>query len=137
MTSTFAIRWTLPVVGEGHDCPPDEMVWVSVEKFDAAWRETGHLYISPRGTSGAIGCRYEMIPDRLKCAESTVMPSVSFDEDGKLGFSDGRHRFAWLRDHGILSLPLAVPPDQAGRFRVVFGTEAPQTTVVSLASPQS
>lgn len=34
----------------------------------------------------------------------------------------GRHRFAWLRDHGVRAMPMQVSPDEANWFAEQIGT---------------
>ena len=47
---------------------------------------------------------------------------VCLDQDGEISFTDGRHRFAWLRDHGLKVLPVQVPPEKALLIEARFGT---------------
>jgi hypothetical protein len=39
-------------------------------------------------------------------------------------FTNGRHRFAWMRDHGVEALPIACEPGEADDLRRRFGTAA-------------
>jgi hypothetical protein len=52
------------------------------------------------------------------------MPHVGLTDEGYIVFSDGRHRFAWLRDHGLLTLPVTVSPDIEVEVRRRFGTKS-------------
>jgi 2'-5' RNA ligase len=36
---------------------------------------------------------------------------VTVNEDGKVGFTNGRHRYAWLRDQGLTSIPVSMDPE--------------------------
>lgn len=54
--------------------------------------------------------------------EPVELPAVGIDDDGSVGFTDGRHRFAWLRDHGVHSMPVQVSADQAAEIESRFGT---------------
>ena len=35
------------------------------------------------------------------------MPHIGLDNLGIVSFTDGRHRFAWMRDHGAKALPVS------------------------------
>jgi hypothetical protein len=37
-------------------------------------------------------------------------------------FTDGRHRFAWLRDHGLRALPVETASEQLKVFCALFET---------------
>jgi hypothetical protein len=41
-----------------------------------------------------------------------------------VGISDGRHRFAWLRDHGAKALPVAAPIGDVNEVRRLVGSKA-------------
>ena len=43
--------------------------------------------------------------------------------DGKVEFTDGRHRFAWLRDHGLTALPVEVGAECEAAYRRCFETD--------------
>jgi hypothetical protein len=49
------------------------------------------------------------------------MPSVGL-LSGWIGFSDGRHRFFWLRGHGLQALPILTSPEEAPDVHRRFGT---------------
>lgn len=38
-------------------------------------------------------------------------------------FTNGRHRFAWMRDHDVEALPIAYEPNEADDLWQRFGTE--------------
>jgi hypothetical protein len=40
------------------------------------------------------------------------MPHISL-KHYTMHFTDGRHRFAWMRDHGATMLPVTITSDQA------------------------
>lgn len=89
----------------------DEIVWVSVSDVDASWRND-RKYIGAGGTCDAISGRYEKVGARLEQGEPMWLPMVSLDDSEQISFTDGRHRFAWLRDRGCAALPIQVPPDE-------------------------
>jgi hypothetical protein len=99
----------------------DEVVWVDVTKLDRCWRESSD-YVGPGGTGANIRGRYEDVGEHITAGNPLLMPSVCLDEAGIITFTDGRHRVAWLRDHGVEALPVEVPPDQAATIQARFGT---------------
>jgi hypothetical protein len=84
----------------------DRIVWVIVRKFDELWECDGDYYLSPHNAS----YKYQRFGEWLAANASIVkvdMPHVSLNE-GIATFTDGRHRFAWCRDHGVRALPVTV-----------------------------
>jgi hypothetical protein len=80
----------------------DRVVWIDVAKFNAAWRRERRYYLrlnSPNRTAcWIVRLNFRRIP----------MPHVYVGEDGEVSFTDGRHRFAWFRDHGVKAIPVTV-----------------------------
>lgn len=80
----------------------DRVVWIDIAKFNAAWRRERGLYLrrnSPNRTAYWIALlNFRKIP----------MPHVYVGVDGQVSFTDGRHRFAWFRDHGVRAIPVTV-----------------------------
>ena len=109
------IRWTMRR-------ETDVALWVDVAKADAIWR-AHECYVGPQG-AGGNRFRYERFGRwLLEKPRLVVMPSVGLCE-GLLLFEDGRHRFAWLRDHGLEALPFAVHPDDAEVIEGLLGSPA-------------
>jgi|GEM_PF-3490123 len=52
-------------------------------------------------------------------------------EKGVVSFSDGRHRFAWLRDHGVQAMPVQVSSEQRQEFENLFGVSDRVSTITS------
>jgi hypothetical protein len=108
-------QWQRPGVAPG-----DEVVWIDVAKLDANWRGDRAYYIGVGGKGSEL--KYTGFGQWLrKTAEPIWRPLIAI-EDGQVGFTDGRHRFAWLRDHGVEALPIACDPDQAAEIKRRFGT---------------
>jgi hypothetical protein len=84
------------------------LVNISVPAFDSLWANDTGYYIG-HGGDGSIKNRY---PDFGKWLQQTnepvIAPSVSIDNHGNVSFSNGRHRFAWFRDHGYKTIPLSM-----------------------------
>ncbi|MFJ1254092.1 hypothetical protein [Cupriavidus sp. CuC1] len=121
MADLLNIVWGQQPNGDGWDVPPYPVIWISVAALEAEWRKTGD-YISAGGVGSKHGGRYEHFGEFFSNAEFVFMPTVCLDDERRVSFTDGRHRFAWLRDRGLRSLPIAVPPDQAASFEARFGT---------------
>ena len=119
----FIVKWAGPRLSSPDwNDEPDAVVWVSVEKLDQAWMKGDNLYIGHGGSGAAIEDRYVRFGQWLfKTAKPVEMPIVSLNGDG-VAFTDGRHRFAWLRDHGVSAIPVQVPPEEATKFEKRFGT---------------
>ena len=106
-----------------HQWPPgDAIVWIDVTKLNAAWRRERGYYISVRGRGSRY--KYTRFGQWLGTAIGPIwMWHIGIDDQsGQVGFTDGRHRFAWLRDHGVLALPITCEPEQATEIRQRFGT---------------
>jgi hypothetical protein len=114
-----AIRWISVPLPEG--APPDETVWISVARLDASWKKQRKQYIGPGGCGRAIGNRYGKFGFWIERGEAIWIPWVGLDHD-EIAFTDGRHRFAWLRDHGVQSMPIDVDPEIADAMKKRFGS---------------
>lgn len=57
------------------------------------------------------------------------MPHVGLDNSGVVAFTDGRHRFAWMRDHGAKALPISCDRESAAEIRRLFGSRSRRTRV--------
>lgn len=101
---------------------PDKTVWISVAKLDASWKRRPVEYIGPGGIGPAIGDRYSRFGVWLQRGEPVWIAWVGLAADGEISFTDGRHRFAWLRDHGVTALPIDVDPDEVVTIEERFGT---------------
>ncbi len=119
VTQYKEVRWiSVPLPG---GVPPDETVWISVAKLNASWKKNHEQYIGLGGSGPVIGDRYQRFGDWLRKGEAVWIPWVGLD-NGEISFTDGRHRFAWLRDHDAKAIPIDVDPDIAGEMRGRFGS---------------
>jgi hypothetical protein len=105
----------IPVVLHGLDKKRGEvLVPVNTKAFDDAWEASDKyksFYIGPKGTGNAIKDRYERFADFSVTAKNIEASSVSVDEDGNVGFGDGRHRWSFMRDQGVPVIPVAMSPE--------------------------
>ena len=116
MATWRIINWILQKP-EFDDIP----VWVCVHKLEQSWQYLNGEYIGFGGTGRAIAGRYERIGIMLRSTPDMWMPAICLDSNGSPNFTDGRHRFAWIRDHKVQTLPVAVPPEQLEEFALRFG----------------
>lgn len=103
----------------------DKLVWVDAKKFDAAFKKDTDFYIGPGGAGGIKGRypRFELflfggkeqltkdISIPYTGSDSMEVSEVSVNDEGKVGFINGRHRYAWLRDQGLKKIPVAMSKD--------------------------
>lgn len=98
----------------------DAVVWVDVAALDAAWRLDGGFYLD----RGAPTSRYKYLRFEewfLETRDWVGMPVVGATSEAA-EFTNGRHRFAWMRDHSVVALPVACEPDEAAGIEKRFGT---------------
>lgn len=96
------------------DLEPDAVVWVDPTLFDDAWKRSDQ-WIGPNGRTGAQDDRYPRVGRWIE-AGNDIQMCVSSRDGNTVCFTDGRHRFAWLRDRGVRAMPMQVPHDDADWF---------------------
>ena len=102
-----------------------KIVNVKTKVFDKAFSGDTSMYVG-RGGRGGIGNRYDMfgafvnggdidigdgiiIPQEV--AKSIEVAEVHVDTEGNVTFTNGRHRWAWLRDQGATKIPVSMSQD--------------------------
>ena len=121
MSSLVDLHW-VPKLPPDQSVCPDPVVWVDVARLDEAWRGDDGYYIG-FGGHGSSKSRYAGAGERLARGLKTWMPEICLGTSGMITFSDGRHRFAWCRDHGVEALPVGVCRECENEVRQGFGTE--------------
>lgn len=91
----------------------DRLVPLDVAAFDARFAKDEGFYIGPGGHGGTIGTRYQRVGQFLSQTDRLDAPEVYVGPDGEVGFTDGRHRFAYLRDQGVKIFHVAMTPESA------------------------
>jgi hypothetical protein len=104
-----------------------------VAKLDASWRKDPALWLPP-GSGSRIG-RWLAKQRSLRCR--IIMPVIGWvpevirDQRGRaigetgayhVVFENGRHRTAWVRDHGATALPVLVDASDADVIESELGT---------------
>lgn len=109
-----------------------DIVWIDPRKFDPMYREETDFYVGSGGTGG-IRTRYPDFGKWLEQGFVVEMPEVWIGKrfvdygDYRVGFTNGRHRYAWMRDHGATAIPFQVPSECADEMRKRFGTSERKT----------
>ena len=124
------INWSLQPVGEGwDDYEPDVVVWVDVQRVDVAFGRNLDHYVGRGGSGAGQASRYATVERRFLSQLPMWMPILRVCEDGTIRFTDGRHRFAWVRDHGARAIAVAADPDNASALDAGFGTSVRECRV--------
>jgi hypothetical protein len=114
--SAGAITWETPK-GRHNDVP----VWIDIQALDHSWAQD-ELHVG-QGGEGGMKRRYDGFGRWIASATVPVqMPEVALSHRNEVAFTNGRHRFSWLRDHGAEAMPVLVDKSQAGEFARRFGT---------------
>jgi hypothetical protein len=121
MSSTINLRWALKRP-QDETVVPDAVVSIDVARLDEAWRGDGSYYVAFGGHGGSEE-RYARTGERFMDGVEAWMPEACLEADGTVTFADGRHRFAWCRDHGVGAMPVAVCRECEAEVRRRFGTD--------------
>lgn len=125
---TKTIEWRyIPAADGWEGYPADVALWLDVAKVDAAWQRTDQ-YIVPGGANGQDR-RYTKAGEWFAKSPFSDMLVIDLQSEGQIIFSDGRHRFSWLRDNGAKAIRFQVSPADAEKLVTLFGTDLSITTV--------
>ena len=108
------------------DNTDDIVSWVDVAKLDRAWRADGAYYIAAEKATTADRC--QKFGRWIKLGRPIWMPRVAINE-GIISFTDGRHRFAWLRDHMVKALPVTTEGGSAQYIESELGTKSRRSII--------
>lgn len=84
-----------------------QIVHVNPKTFDKAFSKSNWQYVGPKGEGGIEG-RYQKFADFAKDAPSVHASNADVNKEGGITFGDGRHRYAYLRDQGVQSIPMSM-----------------------------
>ncbi|MBS3951672.1 MAG: hypothetical protein KGZ88_01830 [Methylomicrobium sp.] len=110
---TKGVRWITFIPPPGEALYP--VVWIGV----SAWQKSD-LYITPGGGWAGNPERYDKFGKWMERKEPVQIASLGI-VNNVIEFNDGRHRFAWLRDHGVTVMPVHVDPDKVELVKNRFG----------------
>jgi len=118
------VNWTMFSRERGfqHAEDPDVIVWIDIDTFDRLWWLSDE-YIAKLGDPfDNQPKKYAKAGRRFLAGEPMWMPEVGLDDNGIIGFSDGRHRYLWMRENGAEAMPMAVSESQAKAVRAMCGS---------------
>lgn len=111
------IRWEKPIATSSHETP----LRLDIAKVDASWSKDKDFYIGPGGTGAPKRGSYQGFISYLQRGEPIGLPQISFGEWSQcIQFTNGRHRFAVLRDMGLKKIPAMIPKEQLEFFKKNF-----------------
>jgi hypothetical protein len=116
------IKWQNVPHGLSHKY---KRVWVDIQKFEGTYQSEYGFYVGPHGLDGIAG-KYEGVERFMASGDPVSLITVCMrDIDGRrfVSIYDGRHRFAWMRDHGALALPVAAPIGEASEIQKLVGSK--------------
>ena len=116
------INWIPTPIGAGWDIDPDPVVWLDVARVEASFRRNPGHYVGIGGSGVGQSSRYGHVGRFIQTGHPVYMPHLSVDGDDAVSFTDGRHRFAWVRDHGARAVPVTTYLEVASRLEEIFGT---------------
>lgn len=130
------VNWTVQPFGDGwEDLEADAVVWVDVARVERSFALDPDHYVGPGGTLAGQATRYANIGRHIESGLAIWMPHLSLRDDDQVHFTDGRHRFAWVRDHGGTALPVATSPERAARLAALFGSTESTCEIVAAEPP--
>ena len=124
------IDWVIPrSIRHSVEKGNEVVVWIDPIKLDASWKKDTNFYIGHNGSGNAIGKRYENFGEWLKQGKPVEMPEVGFGYNDTVSFGNGRHRFAWMRDHGATAIPVLTDSNRSEEFKKMFGASEKATVL--------
>jgi hypothetical protein len=114
VTEEFEPSWSDQTFGD------DVLVWIDADKINASWSKDGDFYFDHADHPNAIAGRIPRFDEWLKQGQPIRAPELCLNAAGDVFFTNGRHRFVWMRQHGIRHMPVAVPANQAIEFERRF-----------------
>ncbi len=100
-------------------------VWIDVRKLDDMLRLRPSAYVGFAGQNGIHG-KYAGVEEFVRSQkDALLMPRVGVHSPSHkvVEILDGRHRFAWMRDHGARAIPVLAPADEAREIAKPVGTK--------------
>jgi len=94
----------------------EKLVMVDAAAFDAAFRRETGFYVG-RGGAGGISNRYDRFREYAATHDRVEASSVGVQADGTVGFDNGRHRYAVMRDSGMRAIPVGMDAESIRNAR--------------------
>ena len=103
----------------------DVIVWVNIAKLDRLWRHEEGYYIGREAKEDyAMPGRYRGVRTWLETQSRPMQMPHCGPYDGIVGFTDGRHRFAWMRDHGVKTMPITTSRSDRAELSNLCGSRS-------------
>lgn len=103
------------------------MVWLDIAKVEASFSRTGNHYLGKGGSGAGQSSRYANIGRHFRSGLPMWMPHLGLGDDQLICFTDGRHRFAWVRDHGAAAFPATTSLEKEQELLRRFGSALRET----------
>jgi hypothetical protein len=94
-----------------------EIVYVDSAKFDKYFQKETDFYIGEGGSGNSIGDRYNRFKDFLGEGIPIEVSQVYISDSFEVGFGNGRHRYAVLRDMGYDKIPVSMSEESIERAK--------------------
>jgi hypothetical protein len=107
-------------------------VWIAVLKLDAMLPLASNMHHVRFAGENGIGDKYTGVDEFVRSHKRTLlsMPWVKIEracekhpDQDIVYIMNGRHRFAWMRDHGAQSLPVGASVSEADEIARLVGTK--------------
>ena len=92
-----------------------ELISIDTNKLDEAWLQSQNEFADSEyigaggtGTESTTPKKYSTFAKFQKTAKSIEGALVQVDDQGRVKFQNGRHRFAYMRDQGVSSIPVVM-----------------------------
>lgn len=118
-------------------------IWIDVRKLDALLPLASNMiHVGFAGEHGIRG-KYTLFDKFVRSHKRIIMPCVTIEHackehpDQNIAYIfNGRHRFAWMRDHDAQALPVAVLRSEASEVARLIGTDAETCRVIMSKIPE-
>lgn len=122
------VLWEIQPFGDGwENLEPEPVVWLNIAKVEASFARASEHYVGNGGSGAGQPSRYVNIGHHFRSGRPMWMPHLGLDKDLLISFTDGRHRFAWLRDHGATAIPVTTSLEEEQELLRRFGSALRET----------
>lgn len=127
--ASFLVNWVPTPIGDGWDTEPAPVVWLDVKKIEGAFQQNAEQYVGKEGAGVGQRSRYDHVGRFIVSGRSVFMPHITIVKSKTVWFTDGRHRFAWIRDHGARAFPATTSTESVGGLESKFGAAVTECEV--------
>lgn len=99
----------------------DKLVMINTQKVHDSWAKDTNFYFDGADHPNAIKGRISRFDAWVKNGIPVEAPEVNINHAGDIVFSNGRHRFTWMVQHGVEHMPVAVPEEHADEIAQRYG----------------